>query len=324
MSTDSQQIQLEARVPVSAGGARVDTLASDLFPDYSRSRLQSWIKTGALRLDGKVCKPKDKCYGGETLSLQATLEAAGDWAPQAMDLDIVYEDEHLLVLNKPAGLVVHPGAGNADGTLLNALLHHCAALQNIPRAGIVHRLDKDTTGLMVVAKTLTAQTDLVAQLQARTVKREYDALTLGRMIAGGTVEQPIGRHPTQRTKMAVVEHGKEAITHYSIQKRFLHYTLVRCQLATGRTHQIRVHMAWLKHPLVGDQTYAGGRQLAAGLSSDMREALLAFPRQALHATQLGLLHPASGEPMQWQAPRPADFEALLTQLSQEDGLGQGH
>ncbi|UTA48848.1 23S rRNA pseudouridine(1911/1915/1917) synthase RluD [Simiduia sp. 21SJ11W-1] len=322
MSTDSHQIQLEARVPLTAGGSRVDALASELFPDFSRSRLQGWIKSGALRLDGNSCKPKDKCFGGETLTLNATLEAAGVWAPQAMDLDIVYEDEHLLVLNKPANLVVHPGAGNADGTLLNALLHHCPGLQNIPRAGIVHRLDKDTTGLMVVAKTLQAQTDLVAQLQARTVKREYDALALGRMIAGGRVEQPIGRHPTQRTKMAVVDNGKEAITHYSIQKRFLHYTLVRCQLATGRTHQIRVHMAWLKHPLVGDQTYAGGRQLAAGLSKELRETLLAFPRQALHAAQLGLIHPAIGEPMQWHAPRPADFDALLARLKEEDSLGQ--
>lgn len=322
MPTDSQQIQLEARIPLNAGGARVDALASNLFPDYSRARLQSWIKEGALRLDGKPCKPKDKCFGGELLSLNATLAAAGDWQPQAMDLDIVFEDDHLLVLNKPAGLVVHPGAGNSDGTLLNALLHHCPQLQQVPRAGIVHRLDKDTTGLMVVAKTLTVQTHLVAQLQARTVKREYDALVLGRLIAGGTVAQPIGRHPTQRVKMAVVEHGKEAITHYNIQQRFLHYTLVRCQLATGRTHQIRVHMAWLKHPLVGDQTYAGGRQLAAGLSADLRATLLAFPRQALHATQLGLIHPVIGEPMQWHAGRPDDFNDLLARLAQEDGLGQ--
>lgn len=322
MSTDSHQIQLQARVPFSAAGTRVDALASDLFPDYSRSRLQGWIKSGALRLDGNTCKPKDKCFGGETLTLEATLEAAGEWVPQAMDLDIIYEDDQLLVLNKPAGLVVHPGAGNADGTLLNALLHHCPSLETVPRAGIVHRLDKDTTGLMVVAKTLPAQTDLVAQLQARTVKREYDALTLGRMIAGGTVEQPIGRHATQRTKMAVTESGKEAITHYSVLRRYQHYTLVRCQLATGRTHQIRVHMAWIKHPLVGDQTYAGGRQLAAGLSAELRADLLAFPRQALHATQLGLIHPASGDAMQWQVPRPADFETLLARLDEEDSLGQ--
>lgn len=298
-------------------------MASALFPEYSRARLQIWIKEGALQLDGKPCKPKDKCFGGELLTLHATLEAAGDWEPQAIDLDIIFEDEHLLVLNKPAGLVVHPGAGNRDGTLLNALIHHCPELQQIPRAGIVHRLDKDTTGLMVVAKTLIAQNNLVSQLQARTVKREYDAVALGKLIGGGTINQPMARHPHQRTKMAVAEQGgKEAITHYTIQRRFLHYTLIRCQLDTGRTHQIRVHLAWLKHPLVGDQTYGGGRQLAGGISIALREALLTFPRQALHAAQLGLVHPTTGEDMLWQCPRPDDFEALLAILIQEDKVGR--
>ena len=321
MPSDSQQIQLDAKVPNNAGGMRIDAMASSLFPEYSRARIQTWIKDGALTLDGKPCRSKDKCYGGEHLSLDVVLEAAGEWVAQDIDLEVVFEDEHILVANKPAGLVVHPGAGNHDGTMLNALLHHCPELQLIPRAGIVHRLHKDTTGLMVVAKTLIAQNDLVAQLQASTVKREYDALALGRIIGGGTIDQPMGRHPTQRTKMAVVEHGgKEAITHYTIQRRFKHYTLVRCQLATGRTHQIRVHMAWIKHPLVGDQTYAGGRQLAAGLSLTLREALAAFPRQALHAAQLGLNHPVTGEAMSWQCERPADFQALLKLMAEEDSL----
>lgn len=321
MTSPNTAISLAATVPPGAGGARVDAVASQLFPDYSRARLQLWIKEGALTLDGRPCKPKDKCFGGESLALEAELEPAGDWVAEAIELDIVYEDDTLLVINKPAGLVVHPGAGNPTGTLLNALLHHCPSLEQVPRAGIVHRLDKDTTGLMVVAKTPQAQINLVRQLQKRSVKREYDALVVGKLIAGGTVDQPMARHPTQRTKMAVTEvGGKEAITRYSVSERFAHYTLVRCSLATGRTHQIRVHMAWLKHPLVGDKTYGGNRQLAAGISSDLRNTILTFPRQALHATHLELVHPVLKETMAWHAERPDDFEQLLDRLAEEDAL----
>lgn len=322
MPTQDQLIQTEARVPPSPGGVRFDAIASQLFPDFSRARLQTWIKDGALTLNGQAARAKDKCYGGETLTLNATLEAQGEWAAEARELDIVFEDDCLLVLNKPAGLVVHPGAGQPEGTLLNALLHHCPALAQVPRAGIVHRLDKDTTGLMVVAKTLAAQTNLVAQLQARTVKREYDALALGTLVGGGTINEPMGRHPTQRVKMAVLEHGKEAITHYTVGERFAHYTLVRCRLATGRTHQIRVHLAHIRHPLVGDKTYGGNRQFAAGLSESLRQAIADFPRQALHAAQLGLIHPVIGADMLWHAERPADFEQLLDRLREEDGLGR--
>lgn len=321
MPTDSQEIDLRGTAPRNTAGTRLDAVASEMFPDYSRARLQIWIKDGSLTLNGNVSRPKDKCYGGEELHLQTRLEAVGDWQPEAIDLDILFEDEHILVLNKQAGLVVHPGAGNREGTLLNALLHHSPLLVNIPRAGIVHRLDKDTTGLMVVAKTLQAQTHLVAQLQKRTVKREYEAISLGRIIGSGKVEQPIGRHPNQRTKMAVVEddsNGKEAITHYKVVKRFAHYTHLRCQLETGRTHQIRVHMAWLRHPLIGDAVYGGGHRLAPGITETLRNAILAFPRQALHAAQLGLIHPSSGEDMIWQAPLPADFAELLALLKSED------
>ncbi|MFD1217973.1 23S rRNA pseudouridine(1911/1915/1917) synthase RluD [Microbulbifer celer] len=315
----SNQIHIDIKVPAECAGHRFDQIAADLIPDYSRARLQNWIKGGQLTVDGRSAKPKDKLFGGEQLQLRAEMEPQGDWEAQPMDLDVVYEDDSLLVINKPAGLVVHPAAGNPDGTLLNGLLAHSASQQNIPRAGIVHRLDKDTSGLMVVAKTLQAQTDLVDQLKARTVSRQYDAIVLGTLSGGGTVEAPIGRHRQNRLKMAVVkgDGGKEAITHYRLQERFPGHTLVRCQLETGRTHQIRVHMAHIHHPLVGDPLYGGRNKLPAGATAELIEALQHFPRQALHAAELALIHPATAEPMHWSAPIPKDMLDLLVLLRAE-------
>lgn len=293
------------------GNRRFDQIASELFPDYSRSRLQQWIKEGALTVDGKTVRGRDKLVGGELLELNAELQAEGDWQAEDIALDIVFEDEHILIINKPDDLVVHPGAGNPNGTLLNALLHHCPELATIPRAGIVHRLDKDTTGLLVVAKTLQAQTHLVEQLQARTMHREYEAIVQGYMTGGGTIEEPIGRHGTQRTKMAVNPMGKEAVTHYRVLHRFPTHTHVMAKLETGRTHQIRVHLAHIGHPLVGDSTYAARTRLVKGISPELREVLVNFKRPALHARKLGLIHPETEEWLEWQIEAPEDFQRLL-------------
>ncbi len=293
-------------VPESEAGRRLDQVLALLLPQYSRNRLQTWIKAGQLLVDGvEEREPKRKLRGGESLALvalhdQETLAQV----PEAIPLDIVFEDEALLVVNKPAGMVVHPGSGNWSGTLMNALLHHDPVLAGVPRAGIVHRLDKDTSGLLVVARTLESQTDLVRQLQARTVKREYLAVTWGIPDQEGRVEAPIGRHPSQRIKMAVVPGGKPAITHYRILRRYQGAALVCCRLETGRTHQIRVHMAHVGHPLLGDPVY--GRASTPGLPS--------FGRQALHATRLGLIHPVSQAPLSWEVPLPDDMKQLLEDL----------
>lgn len=308
-------------VPADLNYARFDQAASALFPEYSRSRLQSWIKGGQLTANHSSCRPRDKVHEGDVLTLQAELQPEGRFEAEAIALDIVYEDDDIIVINKPAGLVVHPGAGNPSGTLLNALLSHCPSIDSVPRAGIVHRLDRDTTGLMVVAKTLQAHADLVAQLQARDVHREYDAVVMGSMTGGGKVEEPMGRHPQQRTKMAVVQFGgKEAITHYRLQKRYRDHCHVRCFLETGRTHQIRVHMAHIRHPLVGDATYAGRPRLPKGASDALVNMLRSFPRQALHARKLELEHPISGDTMSWEVPLPDDMQALLAVLDAEEKL----
>ncbi|MDW5376202.1 23S rRNA pseudouridine(1911/1915/1917) synthase RluD [Halomonas sp. HP20-15] len=307
-------LQRDERIPDSMVGIRLDQAAAELFADFSRERLKGWIKSGALTLDGATAKPKDKVYGGERLVLEAVLEEEVRWQPQAIELAIVHEDDDVLVIDKPAGLVVHPAAGNPDGTLLNALLHHCPALAAIPRAGIVHRLDKDTTGLMVVAKTLAAQTSLVGQLQARSVSREYAAVVTGVMTAGGTVDAPIGRHPKDRKRQAVTESGKPAVTHYRVVERFRGHSHVRCRLETGRTHQIRVHMAHRRYPLVGDALYGGRLKLPAGASEALKEQLRSFPRQALHAQKLAFIHPASGESVSFRAELPDDLWVLLDGL----------
>lgn len=299
-------------VPAATAGTRLDQALAHLLAQHSRSRLKGWIEAGQVRIDGAVVvSPRHKLHGGESLVVtEVVAEAQGAHAAEAIPLTILHEDATLLVVDKPPGLVVHPGSGNRDGTMLNALLHHAPTLAALPRAGIVHRLDKDTSGLMVVAKTMEAQTDLVRQLAARAVKREYLALVLGDLARATTIDAPIGRHPTQRTSMAVVAGGKAARTHVDIVERFGLATLLRCRLETGRTHQIRVHLTALGHPLVGDPTYRGRR----GASLAAPEAMRTFPRQALHAQRLGLVHPESKAAMQWESPVPADFVRLIDAL----------
>jgi 23S rRNA pseudouridine1911/1915/1917 synthase len=313
----STQINKTAQVPLDYCGRRLDQVASELFSEFSRSRLQQWIKEGLLTVDGTQWLPKRKVLGGEQLDICATIVSEGEWVAEDIPLEIVFEDEHLLVINKSANFVVHPAAGNYSGTVLNALLHHCPSLSLIPRAGIVHRLDKDTTGLMVVAKTLEAHTDLVSQLQSRTVKRVYQAVVNGVLTSGGLVDQPVGRHPRQRIKMAVVSDGKEARTHYSVLERFNAHSHLQLKLETGRTHQIRVHMAHLGYPLVGDSLYAGRFKIHKGASAELIDYLRNFGRQALHAAELALVHPATGEHISWSAPLPEDFQMLLGQLGNE-------
>ncbi|MCX7162535.1 MAG: 23S rRNA pseudouridine(1911/1915/1917) synthase RluD [Rhodocyclales bacterium] len=298
-------------MPRECAGWRLDAALAKLFPEHSRSRLQGWLKQGLILLDGSAAEPKRKVYGGERIVFDAAAAAPATPgladAAEDIALNVVFEDESLIVIDKPAGLVVHPGNGNASGTLMNALLHHAPELAAIPRAGIVHRLDKDTSGLLVVARTLTAQTDLVRQMQARSVKRHYLALVLGTVERDGSVDAPLGRHAVQRTKMAIVRAGgKEARTHYAVLERFAKATLLECRLETGRTHQIRVHLTSIKHPLAGDAVYGRSR------SGDAR--LDAFPRQALHAWRLALQHPAGGVEVAWESPLPEDFAQLLEDL----------
>ncbi|GLQ88487.1 23S rRNA pseudouridine(1911/1915/1917) synthase RluD [Dyella flagellata] len=309
-------IRHEAVVPLSAAGRRFDQALAEMFPDYSRSRLTAWIKSGAVILDGAPAVPRQLLKGGEQVRLEAELEIEVSSAPEAIELDLVHEDEHLLVLNKPVGLVVHPGAGNPAGTLLNALLHHDPKLAELPRAGIVHRLDKDTSGLMVVAKTLAAHTALVDMLSRHEVERQYEAIVLGALIAGGTVDAPIGRHHSDRLRQAVrdEEDGKHAVTHYRLRERFRAHTLIQCNLETGRTHQIRVHLAHIGHPLVGDSLYGGSLRLPKGATPELVTALRGFRRQALHAERLSFEHPMGGERVSFCAARPADMDALVQTL----------
>lgn len=293
---------------------RVDQVLSQLMPEHSRSRIQKWIKSGDITVNQAVVSCKHKIYLGDRINGQISEQEVIHSQPENITLPIIYEDDAVIIINKPVGLVVHPGAGNPGGTLLNALLNHCPTLNQIPRAGIVHRLDKDTSGLMVVAKTLEAQTDLVRQLQEHSVNRQYLALVLGEFTGGGCVDEPIGRSPKDRIKMAVVSGGKPAVTHYRIEQRFNGLTLLRCQLETGRTHQIRVHMAYIKHPLVGDTIYAGRNRLPKGTSKDIQSLILNFPRQALHATVLEFTHPSTGELITFNAELPDDFNELLHQI----------
>lgn len=322
--SNSQRIILEAQVQEQHEGQRLDFIAAEVFSDYSRSRLQKWIKNGELTVDGKVLKAKEKLFAGQQLCLDAELAIeVEDDVPQAMSLDVVYEDDSMLVINKPAGLVVHPAAGHQDSTLLNGLLYHCPDLAHVPRAGIVHRLDKETTGLMMVAKTLPAHNALVEQLQERTVLREYMAIVQGVVTAGSSVDAMIGRHPTNRQKQAVVTSGgKEALTHYRVEQRFRMQSLLRCQLETGRTHQIRVHMAHIRLPLVGDKLYGGRPKLPKAAAPELVKALQSFNRQALHAYRLGVNHPETGEYCEWQIDLPEDMANLVKLL--KDDLEQQH
>ncbi|WP_353669540.1 23S rRNA pseudouridine(1911/1915/1917) synthase RluD [Marinomonas sp. THO17] len=314
----AERIVKEAQVPFDLGGNRLDQIATELFSDYSRSRIQAWIKEGVIQVDGKSMKAKEKLFGGETVSLNVEIEAQEEHQAQQMDLNIVYEDEDIMIINKPAGLVVHPAVGNRDGTLMNAILHYAPETAHVPRAGIVHRLDKETTGLMVVAKTLAAQTDLVAQLQERSMGREYEAISIGVMTGGGVVDEPIGRHPHNRQKQAVEPiNGKEAVTHYRLVQRYKNHTHIRLKLETGRTHQIRVHMAHIQYPLVGDPQYGGRLKMPKACSPELQEALRNFRRQALHAKKLELAHPSTGEWMEWEVDLPEDMQQLLEVLKQD-------
>lgn len=306
---------LTARVPEDLAGMRLDQCLAEIFPDYSRSKLQTWIKSGRVLVDGEVLKGRDKIDGGEEIELDAEPEMILEDLAEDIPLDIIYEDDAILILNKPAGLVVHPAVGNWQGTLVNALLHHAPQLATLPRAGIVHRLDKDTSGLLMVAKTLQAHASLVEQLQERSIEREYLALVKGWMTAGGCVDEPIGRHPVERKRNAVRRDGKEAVTHYRLEQRFKRHTLIRVQLETGRTHQIRVHMAHINYPLVGDPLYGGRFQMPADCSPELAEALRNFKRQALHATRLGLEHPETGEYLEWEQPMPEDMQHLIDLLA---------
>lgn len=313
----SSHIKLSARVPAEAAGRRLDQALAGLFPDYSRTRLKSWIDEGKVLVDGRPLRPRDRLVGGESVQVDAALEDEVAVVPQPMALEIVYEDATLIVVNKPVGLVVHPGAGNPDRTLQNALLAHDPGLSLLPRAGIVHRLDKDTSGLLVVARTLEAHSALVRMLEAREIHREYEAVCSGVMTAGGTVDAPIGRHRVDRVRMAIREDGRESVTHYRVLARFRAHTHVRVMLETGRTHQIRVHFAYSRHPLVGDPVYGGRLALPAGASEALREALRGFRRQALHAARLELLHPVTGADLEVEVPPPADFQALLRVLRED-------
>lgn len=303
---------------------RLDQAASRCWPEFSRNRLQGWIKEGRLTVDGRKARPRDAVLGGETLELAAELEQQSEDRPQEIPLDIVYEDEHLLVVNKPVDMVVHPGAGNPDGTLVNALLHHDPDLALLPRAGVIHRLDKQTSGLLVVGKTQAAYQSLVADLAERRIGREYDAIVVGHVIAGGTVDAPIGRHARDRQRQAVVPQGKPAVTHYRVMEQFGEHTWLRVRLETGRTHQIRVHMAHIRHPIVGDPVYGGRPRLPKGADDYLVELLRGFGRQALHARRLTLRHPETGETLTFNASLPPDMEELIEELRDyRDGFDEG-
>lgn len=312
------EINLKSEITATQTGQRLDQTLADLYPDYSRTRIKEWIQSGWVYIDGIVStKPREKVLEGQEIIIAATLQEETAAKAQKIDLDIVYEDDHILVINKQAGLVVHPGAGNQDGTLMNALLYHCPGIELVPRAGIVHRLDKDTTGLMVVAKTVEAQTHLVSALQAREITREYEAIVLGSIISGGTIDEPIDRHPTKRTHMAVVHNGKPAMTHYRVAEKFRAHTRLRLRLESGRTHQIRVHMTHVGHSLVGDPVYGGRPRPPKGVTPEVFETYMGFKRQALHAIRLELAHPYTFEIMSWQAPVPEDM-VILTRALRKD------
>lgn len=307
----SSTIQLTLSIPEDRSGQRLDQALAALLPDYSRNRLKGWIESGAVRVNGEVRRPRDKVFGGEAIEVNAVLEQVVAALPQSIPVDIVHEDKHVFVVNKPAGLVVHPGAGNPDQTLQNALLAVDAKLAELPRAGIVHRLDKETSGLLVIARTLKAHTELVRMLEERSIHREYEAICKGVMTAGGTVDAPIDRHPAERVKMAVRQGGRESVTHYRVIKRYRANTHVRVQLETGRTHQIRVHLSHIGYPIVGDRVYGGRLAMPKGATEELRVALREFPRQALHAVRLQFEHPVTGRKIECTAPLPDDMVQLL-------------
>ena len=311
----NQEKKLSTSIPPELAGQRLDQALAALFADITRSQLQQWIEDGRVLLNGRVPRKRDKVKEGDAVEILAPPPAEGGWKAQAIPLEIVHEDGDILVINKPPGLVVHPGAGNPEGTLLNALLNHAPALAVLPRAGIVHRLDKDTSGLMVVAKTERARQHLIEQLQEHSVEREYLTIVNGVMVAGGTIDAPIGRHRTQRTRMAVSERGKPAVSHYRVMKKYRAHTLVQVKLESGRTHQIRVHMAHLHYPVVGDPVYGGRLKIPAGADERLKNELRCFKRQALHALKLSLTHPGTGKRVQWATSVPEDMSKLMEALA---------
>ncbi|MFV1973277.1 MAG: 23S rRNA pseudouridine(1911/1915/1917) synthase RluD [Thiohalobacterales bacterium] len=318
----AQEIHLSFSIPEHLSGRRLDQALAELMPDWSRNRLQQWIRDGQVRLDECLPRARDRVHGGELVRIDVVFKEDTGCLPEDIPLDVVYQDSDLLVINKPAGLVVHPAAGNPDGTLQNALLHHDPELARLPRAGIVHRLDKDTSGLMVVACSPVAHKKLVEALQARTVKREYLTVVHSVMTAGGEVNAPVGRHPVDRKRMAVVAGGREAVTRYRVEQRYRAHTLVRVRLETGRTHQIRVHMAHIHCPVVGDPVYGGRLRLPRGAGERLQSVLQGFRRQALHAAQLAFTHPGSGQAVSWEAALPEDMATLIKVL-QEDARSAG-
>lgn len=313
MTTSS--VHLSLQIPTDLAGQRLDQALAKLLPDYSRSRLKAWIDAGEVLVDGAVSRPKDKLHGGESIKVAATITEETAAEAQAIPLELVYEDKHVFIIDKPPGLVVHPGAGNPDQTLQNALLSRDPQLAALPRAGIVHRLDKDTSGLLIIARTIKAHTALVRMLEAREIHREYEAICRGVMTAGGTIDAPIDRHPTDRVRMAIRQGGRDSVTHYRVIKRFRAHTHVRVQLETGRTHQIRVHLTHAGYPIVGDRVYGGRLAQPKGATEALRVALRDFPRQALHAARLQLEHPVTGKPLEALAPLPQDMKALLKTLA---------
>ena len=320
VAAGEQRVRARLELPPEAGGQRLDQALAEALPMHSRARLQRWLKSGELRVDGAVAKARQRVLGGERVELDARLADAERWVPQAIDFDVVHADADLIVVGKPVGLVVHPGAGNPDGTLVNGLLHRFPELGALPRAGIVHRLDKDTSGLLTVARTLEAHTALVQQLAGREMGREYLAVVENVPVSGGTVDAPIGRDPRNRLRMAVTHDGREAITHFRVVERYRAHALVRCVLETGRTHQIRVHLAHEGFPLVGDALYGARGRLPESPSAELVDALRAFRRQALHACRLVVAHPVSGEPLTFEAPLPGDM-AMLTGMLAADADG---
>ena len=317
-SSTATRLSLQFQLDETYLGQRIDQVAATIWSDFSREKLKQWLKEGHLLVNGNSVKPKYKCEGFELLTLEVELEAQTRSLPEDILLDIVYEDDDIIVVNKPVGMVVHPGAGNSSGTLVNALLHHYPKSAELTRAGLVHRIDKDTSGLLVVAKNLEAQFSLSKQLAKKTVYRVYDLIVYGNVIAGGTVDEPIKRHPVDRVKMAVLPGGKDAVTHYNVKERFQHFTRIQARLETGRTHQIRVHFSYIGFGLVGDPVYMPRVRVPAGATELLDETLRSFRRQALHAAELGLKHPRTGEEMLFKAPWPADLATLVDVLRTEN------
>ncbi|ENV33776.1 23S rRNA pseudouridine(1911/1915/1917) synthase RluD [Acinetobacter gerneri] len=312
------RLSLQFQLDDSFLGQRIDQVAAMVWKDFSREKLKQWMKEGHLLVNGNIVKPKYKCEGNELLSLDVELQVQTAAQPENIPLNIVYEDDDIMVINKPVGMVVHPGAGNPNGTLVNAILYHFPKSSELARAGLVHRIDKDTSGLLVVAKNLEAQFSLSKQLAKKSVYRIYDLIVYGNIIAGGTIDEPIKRHPVDRIKMGVLPGGRDAVTHYNVKERFQNFTRVQAQLETGRTHQIRVHFTYIGHPLLGDQVYVSRVRVPAGTSETLNDQLRGFRRQALHASKLGLVHPRTGEEMMFEAPWAEDFAALVEVLRSEN------